>query len=76
MPNAHIVPRSRGGLGVETNVVTLCTNFTKNQCHYKYDFTEYHDAIHEIIVAHMKNKYGDDWCEEDQIYQKYEWEAK
>lgn len=24
MPNAHFVPRSRGGLGIEQNIVTAC----------------------------------------------------
>ena len=35
MPNAHFIPRSKGGLGIEENIVTLCTNLTENQCHYK-----------------------------------------
>ena len=25
MPNAHYIPRSKGGLGIEQNIVTLCT---------------------------------------------------
>lgn len=73
MPNAHIVPRSQGGLGIPTNIVTLCTNFTEHKCHYYYDFgdKETIEAIDEKIVKYMKSKYGDGWCKEDQIYQKY-----
>jgi 5-methylcytosine-specific restriction endonuclease McrA len=74
MPNAHVVPRSQGGKGVETNIVTLCTNFTENKCHYKYDFgtAEEMAAIDEKIVSYMKKHYGESWCKEDQIYRKYE----
>ena len=73
MPNAHVVPRSAGGLGIETNVVTMCTNFTQNQCHYKYDFGTAEEVreIDEIIIKHMKEHYGEDWCKEDQVYKKY-----
>ena len=38
MPNAHFIPRSKGGLGIEENIVTLCTNFSECKCHYKFDF--------------------------------------
>lgn len=38
MPNAHYIPRSKGGLGIEKNIVTLCTNMSPEKCHYKYDF--------------------------------------
>jgi len=73
MPNAHIVPRSAGGLGVATNIVTLCTNFTKNQCHRKYDFgtKEEKEIICKKIEKYMKKHYGDGWCREDQYYKKY-----
>ncbi len=72
MPNAHIVPRSRGGLGVAANVVTLCTNFTENKCHFKYDFgtKEEKAAIDKIIVAYMKSVYGEGWRKKDQVYRK------
>lgn len=32
-PDAHFIPRSRGGLGVEENVLTLCRS-----CHRRYDY--------------------------------------
>lgn len=72
MPNAHIVPRSRGGLGIAANVVTLCTNFTENKCHFKYDFgtKEEMEAIDEAIVAYMKSVYGEGWNKKAQAYRK------
>lgn len=36
-PNAHYISRQRGGLGIEQNIVTLCSNFTDNQCHRRFD---------------------------------------
>lgn len=37
MPNAHYIPRSKGGLGIEQNIFTACTRLTKNDCHYRFD---------------------------------------
>lgn len=73
MPNAHVVPRSKGGMGIPTNIVTLCTNFTENKCHHYYDngTREQRDKIDAKIVAYMKRHYGEDWCKEDQVYKKY-----
>lgn len=73
MPNAHIISRAHGGLGIETNVVTLCTDLTKNKCHSKFDngTKEEKEKILSIIIKHMKSIYGDDWNLENQIYKKY-----
>mgnify|MGYP002523867916 CR=1 FL=1 len=72
MPNAHILSRAKGGLGIETNVVTLCTNLTKNKCHYKFDngTKEEREEIEKKITRYMKNRYGENWCKEDQKYKK------
>ena len=34
LPEAHYIPRSKGGLGIEQNIVTLC-----RECHRRYDQT-------------------------------------
>lgn len=67
-PCAHIVSRAKSGLGIETNIVTLCAN-----CHRLYDNSsrEIHDRVDSIIVKHMKSIYGDGWCKEDQVYKKW-----
>lgn len=72
MPNAHIVSRAHGGLGIETNIVTLCTNLTPNKCHEKYDngTKEEKERIDNIITAYMKSIYGNSWNKEDQKYKK------
>lgn len=59
MPNAHFIPRSKGGLGIEENIVTLCTNLTENKCHYKYDFgtCEEREEIEKRLEAYLKSKY-------------------
>lgn len=71
MPNAHILSRAHGGLGIETNVVTLCTNFTPNKCHYKFDngTKEEREELLKIITRYMKSKY-DNWNIKDQQYKK------
>jgi len=71
MPNAHYISRAKGGLGIEQNIVTLCTNFTKNKCHYKYDFgtKEEREKIKKIIKAYLKSQYHN-WNEDDLIYKK------
>ena len=71
MPNAHYIPRSKGGLGIEQNVVTLCTNVSKNMCHYRYDFgnREEKDEIRRRIREYLKGKYAD-WDEDKLYYRK------
>ena len=73
MPNAHILSRTKGGKGIETNIVTLCTNLTKNQCHHKFDngSKEDHEKILGIITRYMKKQYGDEWNIENQKYKKW-----
>ena len=68
MPNAHYIPRSKGGLGIPQNIVTLCT---MNGCHYKFDFTDEKEVIGTQIKEYLQSIYPD-WDEEDLIYKK-EW---
>lgn len=71
MPNAHFIPRSKGGLGIEENIVTLCTNFSECKCHYKFDFgtAEEQKEIGEKIEAYLKSKYPN-WEKENLIYKR------
>lgn len=71
MPNAHYIPRSRGGLGIEQNIVTLCTELTENKCHRKFDFGTQieREYIGGKIKEYLKSKYPD-WNEADLYYKK------
>lgn len=53
MPNAHYIPRSHGGLGIEQNIVTLCLN-----CHFRYDNTDERIFIAKDIKSYLEEKYG------------------
>lgn len=72
MPNAHYIPRSKGGLGIEENIVTLCTELTPNKCHRKYDFgtKEQQEKIHDSIKNYLQSKY-EDWDEDKLVYKKW-----
>ena len=72
MPNAHYIPRSKGGLGIEENIVTLCTEMTYNKCHRKYDFgtKEERERIRLFIREYLKSKY-DNWDEKNLVYKKW-----
>ena len=54
MPNAHIIRRSHGGLGIEENIVTLC-----QECHRKFDEgrNHEHEIVKEKIHRYMKRLY-------------------
>ena len=69
LPNAHILSRAHSGRGIETNIITMCTEFT----HRKFDFgtRREREEILEIIVKYMKGFYGDDWSIEKQKYKKW-----
>ena len=69
MPNAHYIPRSQGGLGIEENVVTLCTNFTKLKCHSRYDDSTEREALGEKIKAYLQEQYPN-WDEQNLYYRK------
>lgn len=66
-PEAHYVPRSAGGLGIERNIVTLC-----RECHDKFDFGDretmtYYD---QMIRNYLMDQYPD-WDEGELVYKKY-----
>ena len=62
---AHVVRRSRGGKGVETNLVMLCQD-----CHRELDFDpEKSKVLHKMIVDYLTDIYGE-WDEKDQIFSK------
>lgn len=63
-PWCHVIPRSKGGLGREENVVTLCLD-----CHRCYDQGTERKALYAILVAYLKGFYPD-WNREDMIYRK------
>lgn len=73
MPNAHYIPRSDGGLGIEQNIVTLCTNLTENQCHRRFDFgsKEEREALGEIIEDYLRDQYPG-WDREELVYKKWQ----
>ena len=71
MPNAHFISRANGGLGIEENIVTLCTELTDNQCHRRYDqgTRQEREEIRAKIEAYLKTKYPD-WDKEKLIYRR------
>ena len=73
MPNAHYIPRSKGGLGIERNIVTLCTELTPNKCHRRYDFgnRKERQQIKEKIRSYLMSKYPD-WDESKLVYKKWD----
>ena len=64
-PVAHYIPRSHGGLGIEENILTLCS-----MCHYKYDHTDNHTIMKVYFRRYLAAQYPD-WNEEKLIYKKY-----
>lgn len=67
-PEAHYIPRSRGGLGIEQNIVTLC-----RECHDRFDFgdRETMTRYDQMIRYYLMDQYPD-WNEESLYYRKYE----
>lgn len=64
LANAHIVPRSKGGLGIEQNIITLCPD-----CHRDYDQSPKRKMIRITIETYIKRFYPE-WTEEQMIYKK------
>lgn len=72
MPNAHYISRAKGGLGIEENVVTLCTEMNPNKCHRRYDFgtKEEHEEIEQKIESYLKSRYPG-WDKGKLVYKKW-----
>lgn len=66
MPNSHFISRAQGGLGIEENIVTLCS-----RCHKNFDQTVNRPEYRDFIRAYLKSKYPC-WNEENLIYKKGE----
>ena len=64
MPNAHVIPRSKGGLGVEKNIVTACM-----ECHHRMDQSKERKNYLRIAKDYLEEIY-EDWNEEELIYRK------
>ena len=64
LPEAHYIPRSQGGLGIEENIVTLCRN-----CHRELDQTTRRAELLERVKAHLDIWYPD-FSDNDRIYKK------
>jgi 5-methylcytosine-specific restriction endonuclease McrA len=65
-PEAHFIPRSRGGLGIEENVVTLC-----RLCHDAFDHgsAAMRQEIGNYCREYLKAMYPE-WDEKKLIYRK------
>lgn len=61
----HFIARSHLGLGIEQNILTLCS-----ECHRVYDNTDKRQEIMKIFRKYLKSKYQN-WNEEDLIYNKW-----
>ena len=70
MPNAHVVSRARGGLGVVKNIVALCQN-----CHRMLDQSTKRKYLMQEVYAYMRAKYPG-WEPEQQMYRKGETNVK
>lgn len=67
IPNAHYKRRSKGGLGIEENIVTLCP-----QCHHDFDNGFKREEIGEQIREYLGRFYPD-FPDSKRIYDKYYW---
>ena len=56
IPEAHYIPRSKGGLGIEQNIVCLCRG-----CHDRFDFgdRETSETMGDIIRIYLESEYPD-----------------
>ena len=65
LPEAHVVPRSHGGLGCEENIVTVC-----RICHDKLDNSVERQQMLQEAAEHLKRFYPD-WDSKKYVYDKW-----
>ncbi len=64
LPEAHYIPRSCGGLGIEQNIVTLC-----RPCHDLMDNTTARESLLRRVKEHLELWYPN-FTDEQRIYHK------
>ena len=53
-PNAHVISRAKGGLGIEQNIITLCW-----ECHEKMDHTTDRQKLLGWARNYLQSIYGE-----------------
>ena len=66
LPEAHVIPRSHGGLGVPQNIITVCRS-----CHDKLDNSTDRQQMLDVAVAYLGSYYPD-ISQTDVIYHKWD----
>lgn len=61
-PVAHYISRAQGGLGIEENILTLCS-----ECHRRYDQSHHRQDMWEVFREYLMENYPG-WDEKDLIY--------
>lgn len=64
--NAHLIPRSQGGLGIEKNIFTACQH-----CHSEQENGLNTKKYEQEAEIYLKSKYKD-WNRQELTYKKYE----
>ena len=65
-PEAHVIPRSKGGLGVPENIITVC-----RECHDKLDNSTARKKMLQEAIIYLKGFYPD-WNEQSVTYSKWQ----
>lgn len=65
LPNSHFISRSQLGLGIEQNIVTMCT-----ECHDKWHTSGEQSLMAEKVREYLEKLYPG-FLDQDRIYKKY-----
>lgn len=65
LPEAHVIPRSHGGLGCPENIITVCRS-----CHDKLDNSTDRKKMFFFAIKYLKRFYPE-WKKEDFIFDKW-----
>lgn len=65
LPEAHVVPRSHGGLGIPQNIVTVC-----RPCHDKLDNSVERQQMLQEAAEHLMRIYPD-WDAKKYVFDKW-----
>ena len=65
-PEAHYIPRSKGGMGVEENILTVC-----RYCHEQLDEGKRWRFLRDWARGYLMEHYPD-WDEEKLVFHKWE----
>lgn len=64
-PEAHVISRAQGGLGIEQNIITVC-----RECHERMDASTDRPIYVAMAEEYLRRIYGEEFDKVEKVFRK------